>query len=102
MSEYMIDITNLNKAEVLRALYNNSITLGLGFLHFKNEEMYKSEAEQIINEHGENNLDFGYIYGRVMKVDLSNNFLDPRLYDRDNGAGAAKKVIDNLRNNLKE
>jgi hypothetical protein len=32
-----------------------------------------------------------------MKVDLSGDDLDPRLYDRDNGEGAAVNAIKNLK-----
>lgn len=43
---------------------------------------------------------FDYLYGRVMKVDLSSDDgFEERLYDRDNGKGAAQKVIDALRTN---
>lgn len=42
---------------------------------------------------------FDYLYGRVMKVDLSSDeSFEERLYDRDNGTGAAQRVIDRLRN----
>lgn len=36
---------------------------------------------------------FDYLQGRVMKVDLAGDELDPRLYDRDNGEGAARRAI---------
>ena len=39
---------------------------------------------------------FDYLKGRVMKVDLSGNELDPYLYDRDNGEGAAERVVSGL------
>lgn len=31
-----------------------------------------------------------------MKVDLAGGAFDPRLYDRDNGSGAAQRAIDAL------
>ena len=34
-----------------------------------------------------------------MKVDINGDEFDPRLFDRDNGEGAAEKAIENLRNN---
>ncbi len=40
---------------------------------------------------------FDYLAGRVMKIDLSGDELDPRLYDRDLGQGAAERTIDALR-----
>lgn len=44
------------------------------------------------------NLYFDYLYGRVMKVNITHDEFDPWLYDRDNGNGAAQRAIDNLRN----
>ena len=41
---------------------------------------------------------FDYIKGRIMKVDLSSDTkFDEWLYDRDNGAGAAKRALESLR-----
>ena len=40
---------------------------------------------------------FDYLKGRVMKVEINGSMLDARLYDRDNGPGAAKRVVDRLR-----
>lgn len=90
----MVDIKGLNKAEVLAALYNNSKPLGLGFLHFDPMDMTVAEAEEILNQ----TTYFDYLKGRVMKVDLSSDdSFGEWLYDRDNGKGAAQRVIDSLR-----
>lgn len=89
----MIDISTLNKADVLAALYNASQPLGLGFLHFDPEPMTGEQAQEILDS---SNGYFDYLKGRVMKIDLSTNQLNPRLYDRDNGEGAAQKVINQL------
>jgi hypothetical protein len=86
----MISLRGLNKAAVLVALYNNARTQGLGLLHYTPEQMTEEQAREIlVNQHY-----FDYLKGRVMKVDLSGNNLDPRLYDRDNGAGSAQVAID--------
>ena len=39
MNNEKIDISGLDKADVLAALYNNSRPLGLGFLHATPEDM---------------------------------------------------------------
>lgn len=85
----MIDISHIGKAEALRRLYNASKPLGMGFLHFTAEEMTLSEAESLVAS----NTYFDYLKGRVMKVDLTMPEFDPRLYDRDNGQGAAERAI---------
>lgn len=89
----MIDISGLDKGAVLAALYNASHPQGMGFLHYTPEDMTPEEGAELVAEHRY----FDYLRGRVMKIDLSKDSLDPRLYDRDNGAGAAAAVIEKLR-----
>jgi hypothetical protein len=89
-----IDISKLDKAEVLAALYNNSRPLGLGMLHFYPADMTKDEAGKLLAEDTYGYFD--YLKGRVMKVDLTGQTLNPRMYDRDNGEGAAKRAIAHL------
>lgn len=92
----MINIKGLDKAEVLKALYDNSNLQGLGFLQAVPEDVVTVEH---CRELLEKQTYFDYMYGRVIKVDLSSdeNF-EEWLYDRDNGSGAAKMAIDNLWN----
>ena len=87
-----IDISNLDKAEVLAALYNGASPQGLGFLQYDSEPMGTDVAQELLSK----STYFDYVRGRVMKVELSGDSFDPWLYDRDNGAGAAAKVIDAL------
>lgn len=94
----MISLVGLNKADVLAALYNASHPQGLGFLHYRPESMNRATAETLLAEHpNQDRIYFDYLMGRVMKVDLSGDSLDPSLYDRDNGQGAAEKAIFSLR-----
>ena len=88
----MIDLTDVNKAEVLSALYNKSKPLGMGLMHYTPQDMTVLEAERLLLD----NTYFDYVKGRVMKIDLSGNFLDPYLYDRDNGQGAAERALKHL------
>lgn len=87
----MIDLTGKDKAKVLANLYNASRPLGLGFLQASDAQMTRDEAQQLL-ESGDGYFD--YLKGRVMKVDLSGDSLDPWLYDRDNGQGAALRAIE--------
>ena len=86
----MIDLKGKNKAEVLAKLYNASHPQGMGFLHFSPEAMTTEEAQELLDG---GQTYFDYLKGRVMKVDLSKDMLDPRLYDRDNGKGAAAAAL---------
>lgn len=89
-----IDIGGLDKAAVLAALFNGSRPQGLGFLNYGEGNMTVEEAQAILDS---GQTYFDYVKGRVMKVDLEGDSFDPWGYDRDNGAGAAKVVVDELR-----
>ncbi len=93
--EGLISLDGLSRADVLAALYNNAKPqgMGMGFLHYEAEDMGRTEAALLLRE----GAYFDYVKGRVMKVDLSTSVLNPRLYDRDNGEGAAFRVIVELR-----
>ena len=90
----MIDISKFSKASVLAALYNASHPQGMGFMHFDPADMEESEAQRLFDDSKDKYFD--YVKGRILKVDLSGEELDPRLYDRDNGNGAAWAVISRL------
>jgi len=89
----MIDISGIDKAELLAALYNASKPQGMGFLHFTPEPLPIEEARELLK----GGSSFDYLKGRVMKVGLEGNALDPRLYDRDLGEGAAARAVQSLR-----
>lgn len=89
-----IDISQLDKAEVLAALYNNSKQQGMGFLNPSGQQpLSKEEAASLLTK----GTHFDYLAGRVMKVELKGDQLDPWLYDRDNGDGAAARALAGLK-----
>lgn len=94
----MIDIKGLDKAEVLAALYNNSQPIGLGQLQYVPGDLPMERAASIVASRN-GVLNFEYMAGRVMKVDISDDEFDEWLYDRDNGTGAAERAIAPLRGN---
>ena len=86
----MVNTKGLSKAEVLAALYNASHPQGMGFLFAEAGDMKIEDAKKI----GQSQDYFDYLKGRVLKVDLSDpDGFDERLYDRDNGVGAADRAI---------
>lgn len=91
-----MNIKRYNKAEIFSELYNGSKPLGLGVIEYNPSPMTKEEAQSILEECGAN-LYFDYLKGRVMKVDLSGDELDLFLYDRDNGEGKARSIIEKLK-----
>lgn len=93
-----MNIARLDKAEVLAALYNGSKQQGLGFLDDHGRiKMTIEEAREELKR----NTYFDYLHGRVMKIDLSKDELDTWLYNRDNGSGAAERIIEELMGNNK-
>lgn len=92
----MVSIKGLGKAKVLAALYNASHPQGMGFLQYTPEDMTEQEAQALLDQRG--NFSFDYLKGRVMKVDIRSDELDERLYDRDNGPGAAQRAINSIKN----
>lgn len=93
----MIDISNLDKAQVLAALYNNAKPRGLGFGAAEPQDMTPEEAQEFLNQ----NTYFDYLKGRPLKTDLEGTSFDPSLYDRDQGGeGSAQRIIDNLRKGI--
>jgi hypothetical protein len=90
-----MDISGLNKAEVLAALFNGSRQQGMGIMDKRGTlEMPPEAAQQVLDDSG---TCFDYLYGRVMKIDLSGDELKTALYNRDNGHDAAEQIIDKLR-----
>lgn len=88
----MISLEGLDKFEVLAALYNASRPQGMGFLHYDPKPMTPEDARLIGVDHY-----IDYLKGRVMKIDLRGDTFDSWLYDRDNGQGAAERVVSELR-----
>jgi hypothetical protein len=88
-----MNVKHLNQAAVLAALYNNSRQQGMGFNHTRGQApMSVAQAEMLLKQKGA--FDFDYLHGRVLKVWVSpDGELDPRLYDRDNGQGAAERAL---------
>ena len=86
----MIDLKGLDKARVLRTLHEHSKAQGLSFFGLRPNPLTVEECRDLLTEQ----TYFDHLHGKVMKVDLSGDELDPRLYDRDNGSGAAERAIE--------
>lgn len=88
-----VSIEGLDRAEVLAALYNASRPQGLGFLQYDAAPMTREEAVKLLAE----TTYFDYLKGRVMKIAVEGDAIDPWGYDRDNGEGAVFAVLMELR-----
>lgn len=104
-----IDITGLDKAALLAALFNASAPQGFGFLQAGNgpQVMSLEDAQAMIDSApapmipgmiDERALEYDYVLGRPLKVNIRSDEFNPWGFDRDNGGpGSAQKVIDRLR-----
>lgn len=88
-----MDKNGLTDAEVLMVLYNRAKAQGMGLLHYEPRPMTLTEAEEIVLSRPKGVMYFDYLKGRVIKTDVSENPLDLRLYNRDNGPAAGENAI---------
>ena len=90
----MVNIKGLDKARVLKALYEHSHVQGSCFLQAVPDGVVTVEhCEMLLGSQ----TYFDHLYGRVMKVALYGDEFDERLYDRDCGEGAAQRAVDFVR-----
>jgi hypothetical protein len=90
----MVSIAGLDKAEVLKALYDGSRAQGMSFLGVPRGGVSIQECRDVL---AAGQTYFDYWMGHVLKVDLSGDEFDPYLYDRDCGPGAAAVAIERVR-----
>lgn len=91
----MVDITGINKVELLRALWNNSTPAA--YFTFTNTKPPEWNNERASTAIGSGFID--YFQGRIIKADLSKDQVNPSLYDRDNGRGAFSEIVEFIRSN---
>ena len=90
-----VNIKGIDKSELLAALYNNAKQQGMGFLNPQGAvKMTKEEAQGLIERSAK--LHFVYLKGRALKVGLGKDDMCTDHYDRDNGQGAAERVVNSL------
>jgi hypothetical protein len=96
-----IYIGDLPKGDVLAALYNAAK------IHPEYQDFARAFPAQLTNARGARIigyvdklnplLHFTQLGGRMLKIDLATDYLNPSSYDRENGEGAAQAVISRLR-----
>ena len=95
----MIGIKNADKARVLQQLYRYANMAGakpnplVQAMYESLPDMPLERARAMI---ANRIFDFDYIGTKSVKVDLSKDTFDEFLYDRDNGAGQARKALENV------
>lgn len=89
----MANITGLDKAKVLVALHKSARVLEMGLLQAKPNGVTEEEARELLKKQ----TYFDYLEGRIMKIEITGDEIDTWLYNRDNGQGAAEKIINSLK-----
>jgi hypothetical protein len=84
-----INIEGIDKLELLHALWNRQIAPNNGFY----KPPFSKDAAIIVIKNGE----IDYFCGKAIKMDLSSDVVEPRLYDRDAGKGAFMEVLNKLK-----
>lgn len=103
-----VNIAGLDKAELFAALYNHAKPLGMGRLHYDPTPLTKESAEKLMGLGDDatrmfpgitrgSSLYFDYVKGRPLKINLEGDELETSLYNRDQGDGAAERIIAELR-----
>ena len=86
-----VNISGLHKGELLQHLVFHTAPTGLGWIEF-------GRGFDIVEATSMAEGGFvDYCRGRCIKTDLRGMLANPRLYDRDAGAGEFQKVVNNLR-----
>lgn len=89
MEDGLIDISGLDKVELLRALYVYAFESPMSM--FSRSEFDEYLAKEAVKKR------IDYFQGRAIKTDLSRDHADPLLFDRDAGKGRFQQVVDLLR-----
>lgn len=87
-----INITGLDKVSLLKNMWDNMpiASFFMQMPHLSPEFDYKS-AENAVKNY------IDYFSGRCIKTNLSSDFVDPSMYDRDAGTGALAKIVKSMR-----
>jgi hypothetical protein len=89
-----VDIRGLDKMQLLKALWENSSPASFFAMTNRHPPPFDEKlAVTAVQEY------IDYFEGRMIKCDLSKDFVDPWLYDRDLGNGAFQRVARKLRTN---
>ena len=86
-----IDISGLDKVELLWMLYVNQKIQGFCELYGLPPRPSDAEARAAVGGM------IDYFGGKAIKTDLSGSTVNPFLYDRDAGAGAFARIVEQMR-----
>lgn len=89
-----VDITGVDPASLLKALYDAAEAVGMGLLSAVPGDLGIEEARVLVGER----MSFDYLKGRPLKINLAENPMRSDVYDRDQGGeGACARIVQQLR-----
>ena len=94
----MVNIEGINKEVLLESLWNNSKPIPFYRKYKVSPPNFDiNKAMKQVKEDGF--ADF--ILGRLIKINIQNNIVNPELYNENNGPGKLQHIIKNLKKNKK-
>jgi hypothetical protein len=89
----VINITGLDKVEVLRALHDHARPGTIEWFECTENVLTRDEAKRIWQHFERFGCYFRCVKGRVLNIRLRGDALSVGLYERDNGKGAARTAL---------
>ena len=92
----MVDVTGIDRVELLRALWDNAKPAGFFAGYPPGSVRLEFDASLIDTSY----KSVDYFCGKCIKAQVftKENTICPELYDREYGKGAFQKIVDELRN----
>ncbi len=87
-----INISNLDKVELLKKLWTNMKPAS--YFTFHTSVMVPKFNDELAKKAVKNYID--YFEGRCIKTDLSKDTVDPWSYDRDAGEGEFRRIVNSM------
>ena len=93
----MVDVTGIDRKELLKALWENAKPAAFFMVYGTNSPSFDIDEAMRDVRHGRTYVD--YACGRCIKSDVftEKSEIDPRSYDREYGQGEFQKVVDSLK-----
>ena len=91
-----VNIKGIDKVQLLEELWTAQKVASWFSFHPVQVPLFdRVKAQEAVKE------EIDYFQGRAIKLNLSNDSIDPWVYDRDAGQGTFKKIVDQLRERMK-
>lgn len=90
-----VNIAGLDKADLLMRAFNASKQQDMSMMDQRGrQDMTIKQAREIANQ---GPMNYDYLYGRVLKIDLTHDDVGTWAYNRDVGPGAFEKIVADMR-----